>query len=592
MKAEATKERIGRSPILRILLIGFAALLILVAFLGQFSISHIESIRAEISNLEKQYASYLESTFDLRKALDQAYFEARASAIARSARIDAPPFKNNPKRAKDNLLDQMNTLGQGSIGQRLTSTDEWNRLKTDITDFLVAVDNPEIYELQGSDLYNRAFSSFQDYLKRVIAEHDRIANYSKQLQAEAQKVIASFTFICVILGAAVAGLAIYGIRQRLIELARSHRAVYEAREFTRNILNGMVDALFTLDSEGNITSTNESFNRLLGRSKEDIIGAHYSDLLNGNSKLAALIGEALSVAEPQNRYSGRVELADKRRFDVFSSPFIADGAKNGLIVSLIDVTEVERAQEELRRRRELAKIGQMTAQVAHEIKNPLGGIKLNLSYLKRKFAADAEAVEIADEIAAGIDRLNLTVSELNQFARQRDLQLQPVDLNKLLDQQLALVADRIQQKRIEIIKDYQEDLPSGMFDPNELGKVFINFLINSIEACELRTAITVSTATDNSNHLVVKIIDEGCGMSEETLEKLFEPFYTTKPTGTGLGMAIAKKIIDQHNGSVEVRSAPGVGTEVTVYLPLVEEPQPIQEASVALVSQKHSTFDV
>jgi two-component system sensor histidine kinase HydH len=177
-----------------------------------------------------------------------------------------------------------------------------------------------------------------------------------------------------------------------------------------------------------------------------------------------------------------------------------------------------------------------------------------------------EVHEILAEFSAGIDRLNKIVNELNQFARPRELALVDIDLNQLLDQQIGLVADKLQQKKIEVVKQYQSDLPTAQVDAHEISKVFINLLINAIDASPEGRQLKLRTARQNGQ-FCVSIADNGAGMNKETLARLYEPFYTTKTNGTGLGMSIAKRGIELHGGSISVRSAPGLGTEIMVLLP-------------------------
>src|SRR5262249_30183902 len=132
-----------------------------------------------------------------------------------------------------------------------------------------------------------------------------------------------------------------------------------------------------------------------------------------------------------------------------------------------------------------------------------------------------------------------------------------------------LVADKLQTKKIEVVKQYQANLPAAKFDAHELSKAFINLIINAIDASPERRQLKLRTVRQDSR-LSVSITDQGVGMDKETLARLFEPFYTTKANGTGLGMSISKRIIELHGGSISIQSTVGSGTEVIVWLPLKE----------------------
>ncbi|KAF0249926.1 MAG: multi-sensor signal transduction histidine kinase [bacterium] len=255
------------------------------------------------------------------------------------------------------------------------------------------------------------------------------------------------------------------------------------------------------------------------------------------------------------------------RIDSYITTFKVNNKIEGFIIVLVDVTEMENVREERQRNQALAAIGQIAAQVAHEIKNPLGGIKLNLSYLQRRSGENEEAKEVIGEILTGVDRLNKTVSELSSFVRPKQLILLPIDINSVIEQELTLVADKIKQKNIEIERNFQFDLPTLMADHYELSKAFINFLINAIDASYDLGKIKISTQQED-NKIVVAFIDYGKGMNRETLSRLFEPFFTTKSTGTGLGMSIAKRVVEMHEGTLMVESKLGEGTHIIVKLPV------------------------
>ncbi|HJZ68098.1 MAG TPA: ATP-binding protein, partial [Blastocatellia bacterium] len=257
--------------------------------------------------------------------------------------------------------------------------------------------------------------------------------------------------------------------------------------------------------------------------------------------------------------------------DFFTSPLIVAGERQGVILIFVDVTDTARAQAELGRNRALTAIGQMTAQIAHEIKNPLGSIRFAAEFLKRQSKAsqpgDRSTIEV---IERSVDHLAAIVAELSEFARPKTLNRTELNLNDLLDELLPMVADRLNSKQMRVEKRYSPDIPAGQYDGIELRKLFLNLIINAIEASEPRSLIELRTTGDSKREIAVEVVDHGTGMDAETRRRLFEPFYTTKEKGTGLGMAIAKKIAELHNGDLVVKSQPGKGTTVTVRLPLIK----------------------
>ncbi|MBI4590074.1 MAG: response regulator [Candidatus Rokubacteria bacterium] len=219
----------------------------------------------------------------------------------------------------------------------------------------------------------------------------------------------------------------------------------------------------------------------------------------------------------------------------------------------------------------LAALGRMAAQVAHELKNPLGGLKLYARHLEKRLAAapDPELGELAQKIGRAIDHLANLVTEITAFGRPAELKREPVNVVQLLDECLALCQDRLARRHIRVSREYAPDVPVALLDPRELRKVFLNLLLNALEAMgdEGTLSVTVSHRPEEGM-IQLTIEDSGCGMSEETLSRVFDLFFTTKPHGTGLGMAIARSVVDLHGGRIQIESRPGEGTRVHVLLPV------------------------
>jgi len=259
-----------------------------------------------------------------------------------------------------------------------------------------------------------------------------------------------------------------------------------------------------------------------------------------------------------------------RLVDVYISPLNLPGGGRGRVVTLIDVTEAERARDELRRNRTLSTIGQLTAQVTHEIYNPLGALKLNLEVLEGKLEGNQEAQPSLSRLKRSLDHLSAIVMDLRYLTRPRTPERSSTDLNRVMDEVIDLAGDRLLAKKITIERRYASNGAIGQFDQSQLRKVFLNLLINAIEASPEAGSIQVRTQPDSSadsSDVAVSIIDHGEGMSAETRRHLFEPFYSTKQHGTGLGMMVAQEIVRKHNGRMEIESAVGAGTTITVVLP-------------------------
>ena len=183
--------------------------------------------------------------------------------------------------------------------------------------------------------------------------------------------------------------------------------------------------------------------------------------------------------------------------------------------------------------------------------------------------SDPELAELAQKIGRAIDHLSNLVTEITAFGRPSELRREPLKVSQLLDECLSLAHDRLAGRRIRVERQYAPDVPVAALDPRELRKVFLNLLLNGLEAMGDEGTLTVAATHRSEEGMIqVTIEDSGCGMSDETLSRAFDLFYTTKPHGTGLGMAIAKSVVDLHGGRIQIESRVGQGTRVRVLLPV------------------------
>jgi signal transduction histidine kinase len=220
----------------------------------------------------------------------------------------------------------------------------------------------------------------------------------------------------------------------------------------------------------------------------------------------------------------------------------------------------------------LAALGRMATQVAHEVKNPLAGLRLYAHHLEQRLRRndDGEGADLAAKISSTVDHLAAVVAEITAFGRPAELHRAPTDVHALLDECLTFGQARCQTEGLQIERAYDARCPAGELDARELRKAFLNLILNGLEALEPggRLRVTTSCAPE-ANEISITFEDNGSGMNEETLSRAFDLFFTTKPEGTGLGMAIARSVIDLHGGQLTLRSEPGRGTRVWVRLPLL-----------------------
>jgi signal transduction histidine kinase len=237
---------------------------------------------------------------------------------------------------------------------------------------------------------------------------------------------------------------------------------------------------------------------------------------------------------------------------------------------------LEEAEDQVRRTDRLAALGQLTAGLAHELRNPLGTLKTSAELLQRKVAADNEiAREMAGYISQEVDRINSLITRFLDFARPRSLRLEKADLHAMLDHAIDLF-DREKSgaaASVTVFKNYSPDIPQVRIEAELMEHVITNLLSNAAQASPPGAVVTVKTRladTAGGQKAEIAVIDRGSGIDAKHLENIFNPFFTTKAEGVGLGLAIVSKIVDEHSGQIMVESTPGEGSVFRVYLPVAE----------------------
>ena len=377
-----------------------------------------------------------------------------------------------------------------------------------------------------------------------------------------------------IAGVLVAAGTVWEVQRRFKQMRRSVFEARRERTFTNQLLEGMVSAVAAVDNEDRIRSANAAFFKIFPRAT---VGASVMEPLgpvDAMKMLEAATATQVDNASYRGRWAVRLD-KDEKSFDVYSSPLAIDGHK-GQILTLVDATEVAESERFLRRSESLAAVGQATTQVAHEIRNPLGSIRLGVSML-RDSVSDPDALNTIELVERGIKHLNKLVVDVTQFSRQKSLDRSRVDVNDSLDRSIDLVSDRIREKNTTVEKDFSEDALVGSWDADQLRQVFVNVIANAVDASQENAAVRIATerlSLDGhdghapKSYARITIADRGKGMDEATRDRIFEPFFSTKKRGTGLGLAIVKQIVEQHGGRISVASEVGKGSKFIIDLPL------------------------
>ena len=230
------------------------------------------------------------------------------------------------------------------------------------------------------------------------------------------------------------------------------------------------------------------------------------------------------------------------------------------------VRRMERLEEEVRRTEKLKAVSSLAAGLAHEIKNPLTSIKTFTEHLEERYDDSAFRGKFKKIVGGEIERINLIVQQLLEFAKPVPPKLTPVEIPRLLDETLELLNSELIQRHVEVRRRY-ETSPKVLADPQQLKQVFLNLVLNSLQAMNGSGRMEIGTASAGSE-LTVTIADNGAGIASKDLPHIFEPFFTTKTTGTGLGLAVVHGIVKEHGGRITIKSHPGQGTRITLSFPM------------------------
>jgi signal transduction histidine kinase len=234
--------------------------------------------------------------------------------------------------------------------------------------------------------------------------------------------------------------------------------------------------------------------------------------------------------------------------------------------------DLKEAEAQVRRADRLAALGQLTAGLAHELRNPMGTMKTSAEMLSRSVVGENEvAREMAGFISEEVDRTNSLITRFLDFARPQHLKLERGDLTAMLDSAITrFERDQASSKRtsVSIFKNYSPDVPAVAFDAELMERVIINLLSNAAQASSKGSVVTVKTQLSGDGKAEIAVIDRGSGIERKNLENIFNPFFTTKSDGIGFGLAICAKIVDEHGGRIDVESVPGEGSVFRLQLPL------------------------
>jgi PAS domain S-box-containing protein len=342
------------------------------------------------------------------------------------------------------------------------------------------------------------------------------------------------------------------------------------QEYTQSILRSITAAVVTVGPDGSIATVNPAAERMLGLSEDVLVPRPIATLFDDDGGLGADLSKVLDGRVPRTMRESTIETVTGREIHVQSSVSRMrdiDGRILGAVVTFEDVSEVKALTEQLIRADRLAALGELTAGVAHEVRNPLGIIRATVQ-LVEEGSSDRERAEDAGRIIKQeIDRLDKVVKALLDFGRPSRPTLVEVGVEDLLEDVVLFTRKFASSSKVEISEHFHGDLPEVTVDPDQMKQVFVNLISNAVQAMDEGGRIEIATGVD-AGYVWITVADNGPGMSDETVAKVFDPFFSTRDEGTGLGLTIVHRIIDEHDGRIEIESVRGEGSAISVFLPV------------------------
>ncbi|MFH1479642.1 MAG: ATP-binding protein [Pseudomonadota bacterium] len=370
----------------------------------------------------------------------------------------------------------------------------------------------------------------------------------------------------------------------------SEAQLKESEERYRYLFDYDPNCIFVLEPETyKILDVNSRVLDIYGYDKEELLGKTFMDLGTHHYVNGVLSGEKAvpviwSSVYPQIRHIRKdgtpfyvnVYVCQRRR-----------SLKYGIITTTVDITEMLEKESQLIQAGKMSTLGEMATGVAHELNQPLSVIKTASSFLKKKVTKKEPIKEeilltLSEEIDSHVDRASRIINHLREFGRKSEVVKEGVQVNEAISRALEIFSQQLKLRQIEVVKDFQEDLPPILGDFNRLEQVFVNLLINARDAIEEKWVqagrrdgekkIILKTRVKDRN-IMIEIMDTGIGIPKSILDKIFEPFFTTKKVGkgTGLGLSISYGIVQDYDGTIHVETQEGVGSKFIIRFPILLE---------------------
>jgi PAS domain S-box-containing protein len=362
----------------------------------------------------------------------------------------------------------------------------------------------------------------------------------------------------------------------IIENVQLFQQTESLRAFNENIIQNMTNGLVAVNMAGEITAINPAAARLLSVAPETTLRQPLAQALPNAEALAEIFNQTLQSGQSQPRKEINVAHADDQDIPVAVSTAPLSGMNAGAVAVLEDLSEIKALEAEHRRLDRLAALGEMSAVVAHEIRNPVAGISAGIDYLTRHLQPDAPEQQGVIMLKDEIERINRILEDILFVARPMNLTYSHQHLEPIFDSVVQRNLPQLEAHQVRLTTRLDATLPAFHLDAQRLEQVLDNLVNNAAQAMpeggELTLVARLEEQEGGSPQLVIKVSDTGAGIPSGVAARIFDPFFTTKTKGTGLGLAVARRIIEAHGGTLEIAgSKPGKGSSFVIRLPAQEQ---------------------
>jgi len=341
------------------------------------------------------------------------------------------------------------------------------------------------------------------------------------------------------------------------------------------------DGILFATVDGRIVFANRSAEAVLGRPARDAIGKHLADVFAADHPVRLMMQKAMEDGAPAR--NAKIEVpAEGDPLELLTSVFPVSGSGTGCAGAILIMRDLMSVavptstfESLLQYSAQLAALGEVTAKIAHDVKNPLQAMVVRIAYLRERLASPAPDVTRSLEVLeAEINRASAVVDRFMEVVYPADAARLPVDVNALLREVTTLVQADWQSKGVTLTLREAPDLPEIRGDEDLLRRAFMNLIVNACEAMPRGGTVTITSEVEIGSYLKVTISDPGVGIARENVERVFRMYYSTKPDGTGIGLPLVRRVVDLHHGSIEILSTVGRGTTVSVRLPVHSTERP------------------